>query len=257
MKLKLLAFAVSFALIGGSSAFAEEMAESDDLLPPDQFPGEFSANMTLATDYIFRGVSQTSQDPAIQGGIDYSIDTGFYDIGWYAGVWASNIDFDAADDGNRANAGAIEIDAYTGIAGDLMGVGWDVGFLQYWYPGSHENLEYDFWEVYGSLGYDFDILSVSGGIAYSPDFFGGTNDGIYYSAGVEVPIYKSLYASGHYGHQYIENGEDYSDMKAALGATVLGFDWEVAFTDTFGAAPDDAGTSLDDERITGSVTASF
>ncbi len=256
MKLKLLAFAISFALIGGSSAFAEEM-ESDDFLPPDQFPGEFSANMTLATDYIYRGISQTSNDPAIQGGIDYGIDTGFYDIGWYAGIWASNIDFDAADDSTRSNAGAIEIDVYTGIAGDLMGFGWDVGFLQYWYPGSNENLEYDFWEVYGSLGYDFDIVAVSGGIAYSPDFFGGTNDAVYYSADIEVPIYRSLYASGHYGHQYIESGEDYSDMKVALGATVLGFDWEVAFIDTFGAAPDDAGTSLDDERVVGSVTASF
>ena len=45
--------------------------------------GEIEANVALSTDYIFRGISQTDNDPAISGGFDYSFDSGFY-----AGVWA-------------------------------------------------------------------------------------------------------------------------------------------------------------------------
>lgn len=73
--------------------------------------------MTLTTDYVFRGISNTDGDPAIQGSLDYEHDTGFY-----AGVWASSVKF-------RENAGAaavdtvqeatIEIDYYAGFASEF------------------------------------------------------------------------------------------------------------------------------------------
>ena len=55
----------------------------------DDSPHEFSANVALSTDYRFRGISQTTEDPALSGGFDYS----YTPFGFYAGVWASNLDF--------------------------------------------------------------------------------------------------------------------------------------------------------------------
>lgn len=272
MKIKTLAFGAAFLLAGASlagvPAWAEE--EENDLLPPDTIPGELSASMTLATDYIYRGISQTSQDPSIQGSIDYGIDTGLYGVGWYAGAWASNIDFDtgAESDAMRGNSGALEIDLYTGVSGDVMDVSWDVGFLQYLYPGSHNALQYEFWEVYGVIGYDFGYFSVGGSLNYSPDFYGGTGDAIYYTAEVSVPVYKSLALNGHFGSQWIDGdgsqsepwanpGEDYIDWKLGATATILGFDWEVAYVDTDGFTADGVDSNLDGSRFIGSVTASF
>ena len=69
-------------------AFAQDAAEEES--------GPFSFNIGVVSDYAFRGVSQTNEGPAFQGGVDFSHDSGFY-----AGVWASNVDF---VDGDGANA---------------------------------------------------------------------------------------------------------------------------------------------------------
>ena len=60
---------------------------------------EFSANVGLTTDYIFRGYSQTDEGPAIQGGMDVT-----WNI-FYAGVWGSNLDF--GSDGNGGDVADI------------------------------------------------------------------------------------------------------------------------------------------------------
>ncbi|MEX2353300.1 MAG: TorF family putative porin, partial [Gammaproteobacteria bacterium] len=44
----------------------------------------FSANATMASDYLFRGQSQTDNGPTIQGGFDYG-----HSSGLYLGTWAS------------------------------------------------------------------------------------------------------------------------------------------------------------------------
>jgi len=95
----------------------------------------FGWSVTLGgtTDYVFRGISQTSEDPAAQGSVDVT-----YGI-LYAGIWASNVDF---DDAPPANA---EVDFYAGIkptmgAGPLWGpVTFDFGVIYYAYPGADDN----------------------------------------------------------------------------------------------------------------------
>ena len=61
--------------------------------------GEIEANVALSTDYIFRGVTQTGNDPAISGGFDYSLDNGFY-----VGIWGSNVNFGSNDDGSSTTS---------------------------------------------------------------------------------------------------------------------------------------------------------
>ena len=114
-------------------------------------------NVALLSDYSFRGWSQTQRDPAIQGGFDVAFGSGFS-----VGTWASNVNFGASDDGDVAS---MEWDLYVGWSGEVSeGVGLDVSFIQFEYPGDRENLNYQ--EVAGSLSFaDFTV-----GVNYSPEY---------------------------------------------------------------------------------------
>lgn len=87
----------------------------------------FTGNAGLFTDYRFRGISQTNKKPAFQGGFDLAHSSGFY-----VGNWNSNVD-------SLFYGGAnIEMDFYGGFKGAVGDVGYDVGVLHYYYPGSSD-----------------------------------------------------------------------------------------------------------------------
>lgn len=127
MKLKTLALTAAALTVAGPAA------------------AEFSANIGATSNYVWRGVTQTDDQAAISGGLDYSHDSGFY-----AGTWVSNVDFD--DDTNA------EVDLYGGFSNEVGSVGYDVGVLYYAYPGGDD---LDFTEVYGSLSYGVATLGVN------------------------------------------------------------------------------------------------
>src|SRR5574341_1330912 len=116
-------------LVGG--AFAAANASAADA---PASPHTFTGNVTIASEYIYRGIGQTNRKPALQGGFDYSHSSGFY-----AGIWGSNISWLA--DGNQvagsscATSGpcissSIELDVYGGYKGTITGdLGFDVGVL--------------------------------------------------------------------------------------------------------------------------------
>ncbi|MEE4296723.1 MAG: TorF family putative porin, partial [Wenzhouxiangella sp.] len=104
--------AVSAALVAG--AFA--------VLPAQDLRAEVSANIGVVSNYFFRGFSETDGGAAVQGGLDYAADNGFY-----VGTWASNVDF--GDDTS------YELDLYLGFGQELdSGLGYDVGYIYYAYP---------------------------------------------------------------------------------------------------------------------------
>ena len=47
-----------------------------------------SANVAFASDYVWRGMTQTAEEPAISGGFDIAGESGLY-----FGTWASNVEF--------------------------------------------------------------------------------------------------------------------------------------------------------------------
>lgn len=174
-------------------------------------PGSFSGNIAITSDYVFRGVSQTNQDPAVQGGFDWDSGAGFY-----IGTWASSLEF--GDDAS------LELDLYAGYAGSIENFSYDIGFLYYMYP-STSSVGYDFWEVYGSAGYDFGVASVSAGINYTPDNFGAANNdsSVYYSASLEVPVGDMFTVSGGVGYSALEGAQNYTDWN--IGASLSVYDW--------------------------------
>ena len=170
------AAAVSFGI---STAAVAEEAESF-------IPGSFTGNIALTSDYVFRGISQSFNHPAVQGGMDW--DTG---AGFHFGTWGSSVNF---KDGNEA---VSEIDLYGGYAGKIAdALSYDVGFIYYWYPGAASALNYDYFEVYGKVGYDFGVAALNLGVNWSPDNTGSTGSATYLSSGLTVPITSYLSLSG-------------------------------------------------------------
>jgi uncharacterized protein (TIGR02001 family) len=190
---------------------------------------EFSANVAMATDYAFRGISQTDEDPAIQGGFDVSHSSGFY-----AGVWGSNVDFEI----QTVDDAQMELDVYAGFAGNITEkLGFDVGVLHYAYPGADNSLDYDFTEVYGSLSYDFGPLALTGGAAYTDDFITGAGDAEYYYVTADVPLPSDFALSATYGHQDIDKNAtfgtpDYNHWSVGVSKEFGGFGFDLTYHDT-------------------------
>ncbi len=129
---------------------------------------ELTANIGVTNNYIWRGVTQTDDEAAVSGGLDYASESGFY-----AGTWASNVDFGET---------GTEVDLYGGFAGETAGgFGYDVGFIHYLYP---ELDEADFTEVYvsGSVG----GFSLSANYQIDADF--SDENWLYLRAGYEVEL---------------------------------------------------------------------
>lgn len=211
---------------------------------------EVSANVGLVSQYSFRGITQSDEGPALQGGFDIS-----HSSGLYAGVWASNVDF---NDGDEAN---IETDLYAGYAGAVDKFSYDVGVIYYAYPGADNDLEYDFWEGKLELGYDFDLFSATAGFYYSPDYFAGSGDALYSTLGVEVPLPADFTLSGHVGYQTIDDNAafavpDYTDWSVGLGYTYEGFDLSLQYVDTDLDQPGECADGCSEKIIFG-ISRSF
>ena len=212
-----------------AAAFLMPLAVTADDASGDS-PHKFSANVLVATEYLYRGLSQSNEDPAIQGGFDYSHET----LGFYAGAWASNLEFNA----QTTNTASIEIDFYGGFAGDFSnGVSWDVGGMYYYYPDTNEDVgaDFNFVELYGNLGYTIEASwdpTVDVGFAWSPDFFGEDDDGIYVHGtfGLSLPhnfgVYTTVGFQDVAGDKTTPGGYDY--VHYAVGITydfgILTFD---------------------------------
>jgi uncharacterized protein (TIGR02001 family) len=186
---------------------------------------DISANVGFVTEYSFRGITQSDENPAIQGGFDVAHESGIY-----AGIWGSNVDF---NDNSEASS---EMDLYAGFASSINQFSYDLGLIYYAYPGAADSLNYDFWEIALSMGYDFESFSASASVNYSPEYFGDSGDAVYYAAGVDVPLPAQFSLSGHVGHQTIDDnnsfGPDYTDWSLGLGYSFVDFDFSLQYVDT-------------------------
>src|SRR5689334_21233843 len=125
-----------------------------------------SSTWTVASDYDFRGISQTAKDPALQASLDYTHPSGFY-----ISAWGSNVDFGTRDPD-------VEVDIYGGFTRQLdSGLNYDFGGIYYTYHSSPAQSP-DYVEAYAGLGYtDKSGLSIKGKLFYSPDFGGSSTPG--------------------------------------------------------------------------------
>jgi uncharacterized protein (TIGR02001 family) len=209
-------------LVAALAASFAASASADDL--------SFSSNVTLASDYLYRGISQTGKNPAIQGGFDLSHASGFY-----AGVWGSSISW--LGDAGIPNSGT-EIDTYLGYKGAAGDISYDAGFLRYNYPGTYgAATKADTNEIYGSVGYSF----ISAKLSYSlGDLFGvaDASGSTYLELNASYPLGDSGVTLGaHYGKQTysgttVDTAATYSDYKLSAAKDFSGYVLTAAFSST-------------------------
>ncbi len=186
------------------------------VMAAEESPHSFSANLGVTSNYVFRGISQTGGDAAIQGGLDYS-----HSSGLYVGTWASNVGW--LKDYQGYTSGKAEIDVYAGFGGDIgkTGLTYDLGAIQYMYTGNKPAnvTRADTTELYASVGWNWFKAKYS--YYVSDEVFGFANaDGSdYLDLSASVPIGETgLTADAHWGtFKFQNNGaQDYDDWKLSL-----------------------------------------
>lgn len=195
---------------------------------------EFTGNIGLTSNYIWRGVTLSDDGAAIQGGLDYNWDAGFY-----VGTWVSNV-FE----------GQYEIDLYGGYGFDVGATSFDVGVISYRLPVSpldgHVN------ETYLNFGWQW----LSAGVAYT---FGSNDDttaefskgDTYLYVGADFEFKNGLGVGALYGDYDFDdaNGADYGHLRLYLSKSDFTFAYEQNDLDTT--------TGLEDPRVTVTYTKSF
>jgi uncharacterized protein (TIGR02001 family) len=228
LKLALAATAASLCFAGAAQA-------QDDTGP------SFAFNIGANSEYVFRGISQTDEDPSVFGGVDATIGLG------YAGVWVSNVDF--------GNGTDLEYDLYAGIKPTVGAVTFDLGVIYYGYVDSPSGSNQDYVEAKLAASVPAGPATLGAAVYYSPEFFGDTGDAWYYeiNAAVTIPDTK-VSLSGALGRQDIEVGPGYTTWNAGIGYALtdnIGLDlryWDTA-KDKFG--------DISEGRVVGGVKFTF
>lgn len=177
-------------------------ALSTGMLAASAATADIEANIGVTSNYMWRGMTQTQDQAAISGGLDYSAG------GFYAGTWASNVDW-----GNGAKG--YELDLYAGYGGEAGPVGYDLGYIAYMYPVEAMDGS-DFSEVYVNLSYSV----LSAGVAVTVDSDWEDDDDTYAYIGAEFGLsddYSLGLTYGAYSDSDTYGDQDHFDVSLAKG----------------------------------------
>ena len=243
----------------GGDASAEETRILGDMT--------LSSNIALTTDYVYRGQSQTDENPAVQGGLELAYH-------WlYGGIWASNVDFGGADangDGIADSAvSQVEFDYYGGVRKELGGVEVDLGVLYYNYPHAYLGdppADLDYWEFKAEASSPL-AAGFEGGFAvyYSPEYSFEVGENWAFEATLEHPLPRLGPFSPTLGGMIAYNdgdvgagGLDYWYWNAGLELGFLErFAFDVRYWDTDLAGCGDAELFQCDARVVATLSAEF
>lgn len=219
-----IAFAASLLSLVAHAAFAQTKAPEPDYT--------LSYNVGATTDYRYRGISQSRLNPALQGGADFT-----HKSGVYAGVWGSTIQW-IKDAGAptllNVNTGSapVEIDLYGGYKGKLAGLDYDVGALQYFYPGNkYSNIagaaNANTLELYGAMSFGPVTAKYSHSLSNLFGFKSATDNSKgsgYLDLSASFDLGNGWSVVPHLGHQSVRGFGDYSytDYSATVNKDING-----------------------------------
>lgn len=221
---KILLSAACVAAFGAAPALAQD----------GESPWDISGTFGVVSDYIFRGVSQTVGDAAIQASFTVSHDSGFYGT-----VWGSNVDF--SNFLPPDNETDFEVDFTLGYGGAISdATTYDVNVTYYAYPNEPNGADYGYFEILGGITHDLgNGLSLGLKAAYSPDNFDETGDAFYIGGNATYAVAEWMSISANIGYQDYDAafvGPDDSYLHYDIGATVyygiLGLDIRYTATDS-------------------------
>lgn len=247
-KTGLLGAAAAFAL--GGAAFAQdpplkepaEPAAPEAVVEEDEGGLDVSFTLGVASDYVFRGVSQTDEGGQVFGSVD--VGGGIY----YAGVWASNVDFSPGDTDTN-----VEVDVYGGVTPEYAGWSFDFAAIYYAYLNQPtESAELGYFEAKAAASRALGPATVGGAFYFSPEYFGETGRAYYYEANGAFTFNDRISVSGALGRQVLDELDDADYTTWNIGATLavtdnVGIDVRYHDTDA-----DDFG-DLYEERVVASI----
>ena len=196
-------------------------------------------NVGVVSDYVFRGFTQTSEDPAIQGGVDLT------SVSFYAGAWASNVDF-----GDDTDA---EVDLYGGYRTEAGGFALDFGAIGYLYVGEPDGADYNYAEFKAAASRAVGPATFGAAVYYSPDFFGADKEATYAEVNAAFSPAPKWTVSGALGKQWLDVSDDYTTWNVGVGYALtdkVGVD--VRYHDT-----DVDGVPGAEDRIVGALKLTF
>ena len=195
--------------------------QDPEALPDGERPdAAFSIATSIAavTDYRFRGVSLSNNDPALQGGVELSSRTGLY-----VGAWSSTIP-------NYSGAHA-ELDGYAGYRHTVWNWQLDVGAIGYLYPSG---TDVNGFELYGSASREIASATIKAGASYMPQQSNfGDGDGTYVFAELAGELPRTPFTlRAHLGREAGISGGPNGDkldwlvgVDVAIGPTTASLAW--------------------------------
>lgn len=184
---------------------------------------DLSAYVVLTTDYVWRGVTQSDEDPAAQLGGEIALESGLY-----GGVWASTIDIDNGPGRERDT----EMRYY-------LGYGWDAtntltltaNVVAYRYPGQGGLVDYAYEEYMLTGNYD-DRLWIT--YAFSPDLYHSGYESHNVETFAEVGLGKHLILGAGIGYYDVAKlaGDDYAYWELGVTWPVNRIDIDLRYHDT-------------------------
>ena len=236
-----------FIVMGGLALLAP-LANAEQAAVDKSY--ELTATATMASDYMFRGVSQTLNDPAVHAAFDFS-----HASGAFAGVWSSNVD--SGDSGPLDDEADQEIDIYLGY-GNAIGDDWsvDATLIRYLFPGTSSGFDLDWNELQASVHFREYVSFL---VSYSNEVFNLDDPGIYYGLAGNWPLAENFRFTASVGYYDLDEALNDSYVDWSLGAEA---DWgmftaRLAYIEADDNADDIFGLDKADARIFFSLTASF
>nr|WP_089219447.1 TorF family putative porin [Sphingomonas laterariae] len=199
--------------VAAAPAFAADEAESTS-------DWALSGGVTAVSDYRFRGISLSDEDPAIQPTLTLSHSSGFY-----GGTWMSNLD-------DTDTYGEWEIDLYAGWTGEVAsGTTVDAAVVYYYYPGGHGDSDY--FEPYVSVAHTFGPVTAKGGVNWAPSSDAtGNEDYVYLYGQLSAAIPNTpVTLTGRLGNQDL-GPSSYTEWAIGASATFGAITAGIQYVDT-------------------------
>ncbi|WP_271166888.1 TorF family putative porin [Hansschlegelia plantiphila] len=209
-------------MVGAASA--ADLAAPEPIVEASVTPvWDIAFGVKLTSDYVFRGITNSKGNPAVQGYAELQA------FDWiYAGIWSSSVDFSSKYGYSDPSS---EVDLYGGFRHTWDYFSLDIGGLYYWYPGEKGPArETDYWEIFAKPSFTFGGLSIGPTVYWTSDFVNTSANATYlsgvakYTFALDSQPDLSFYVSGEFGKQWVERtkynlGIDYLSWNAGGGVT--------------------------------------
>ncbi len=195
----------------------------------------FSWNAAVTSEYLYRGISQTDDQPAIQAGAGYAFDNGIY-----VGAWASNVDFNEGTD--------AEIDTFIGWNRALSdSATLDVQLLRYNYVGEPSGVDYAYNELLGKVVFNEQYTVMA---TYTNDYLNSGETSFYYAASGSWELGRDVNLTAGVGYTTISGPADnYLDYSVGVNRDFGPVNVSVSYIGTDNGAEDVFGDDNSEDKF--------